>query len=329
MIASLLLVAALFALGVYLSAFFSGSETAYYRLSPIRVMVEAEGGDKPSRRLLTFLRDPAGFVATVLIGNNVANYLVTVASGMTLSLLFANPGDLAEVLLTLCVTPVVFLFGELVPKNTNYLMPLRSLRGKVNLFRAFYYAFFVMSWPLVQLTRLLERLTGGNDADVKTVLGRPQIGDLVAQGQSGGVLTDAQAAMTSRLLSVGAETVGTAVGESPFEFGMPVGSTRRQLLDHAARYGLTDIPLHADGTPGDWVAGVSIGTLLKSEKSPRSLSGPLPRVSAAATKLSAVRRIREARSGYAVVESQGRVVGLVSLSALLQDLLRDPPRSDR
>ena len=318
-------VALLFGVGVYLSAFFSGSETAYYRLSALRVAVEAEAGDRPSRRILWFVRRPAEFVSTVLIGNNVANYVVTLATGIGLGLIVAAPSEAAEIVMTLLVSPIVFLFGELVPKNTNYLMPLRSLRGRISLFRTFYYAFIPLSYPLVRLTKWFEARTGAG-AQSQPLLGRPQIDDLVSHGHVGGLLSDVQAEMTTQLLSVGAETVGDSVTAEDFAFGLPESATRAELLEHARKYGLTDIPLHADGRPGEWTSGVSIGSMLKTIVSPKEAAGPLPKVPASTTKLAAVRRIRDARSGYAVVTERGRVLGLVSLHSLMQSLFREPAK---
>ena len=321
----LLLVAALFGFGIYLSAFFSGSETAYYRLGVLRVAVEAEAGEKASRRILWFIERPAEFVATVLIGNNVANYVVTLATGMGVGLLIASPGEATEIAVTLLVSPLVFLFGELVPKNTNYLAPLSSLKRRVGLFRAFYYGFLPLSMPLVALTAWFERRTGQPPRE-QPLLGRPQIDELVLHGHSGGLLSDVQAEMTTRLLTVGAETVSDAVTAEEFAFGLPVSATREEVLRHAHRYGLTDIPLHETGRPSEWVQGVAIGTILKTNASPAAVAGPLPRIPGTLTKLAAVRRIRAARSGYAVVTHGRTVIGLVSLHSLMQSLFREPPR---
>ena len=65
----------LLAVGVFLSAFFSGSETGFYRASRFRVVLSALDGDRIAKRLLWLVNNPSLFVATTLIGNNVANYL--------------------------------------------------------------------------------------------------------------------------------------------------------------------------------------------------------------------------------------------------------------
>ena len=65
--------------GIFLSAFFSGSETGFYRVSRFRLVLSSLDGDRISRNLLWLINNPSLFVATTLIGNNVANYLTSLA----------------------------------------------------------------------------------------------------------------------------------------------------------------------------------------------------------------------------------------------------------
>ena len=65
----------LFLVGLALSAFFSGSETGFYRMTRLRLVMEASAGDAISRAMLWLANRPSLFVATTLVGNNLANYL--------------------------------------------------------------------------------------------------------------------------------------------------------------------------------------------------------------------------------------------------------------
>ena len=66
-------------LGLLLSAFFSGSETGFYRVTRVRLVLDGRDGDFISRRLLWLTNNPSVFVATTLVGNNLANYLTSFA----------------------------------------------------------------------------------------------------------------------------------------------------------------------------------------------------------------------------------------------------------
>lgn len=92
--AGLLLAAfVLFVIAIRMSAFFSGSETGFYRLNRIRLSIEAQTGNVIAKRLLWFSGMPERFVATALVGNNIANYVATLAIGlMAVALLPENSG---------------------------------------------------------------------------------------------------------------------------------------------------------------------------------------------------------------------------------------------
>jgi len=70
---------ALLLLGIFLSGFFSGSETGFYRASRVRIVIASLDGDRMSKALVKLINNPALFVATTLIGNNVANYVTSLA----------------------------------------------------------------------------------------------------------------------------------------------------------------------------------------------------------------------------------------------------------
>ena len=128
MTTSLLTAAALFVAGIYLSSLFSGAETAFYRISTLRLGFHAAAGRRRSARLLTFAQRPARFVATLLVGNNVANYLTTAAVGVAVGAVAGKGGGgAAEVVATWLISPVVFVCGELLPKRLCYLAPSHFL----------------------------------------------------------------------------------------------------------------------------------------------------------------------------------------------------------
>ncbi len=109
---AILLVLALFFLAA--SAYFSGFETGIYSLDKVRLRISAERGDRRARRIQTLTDDMPGLLATLLCGNN----LVLEGATFAVILLLAQRGmENPEYLATLLMTPTVFIFGEVLPKN--------------------------------------------------------------------------------------------------------------------------------------------------------------------------------------------------------------------
>ena len=102
---------------IFLSAFFSGMETGFYRAARVRLVLDGMSGDKVASSLLWMTNNPTLFVATTLIGNNLANYLASLAVVLGMHLL-ANPAmPFADVMAAIMLAPVVFVYGELLPKK--------------------------------------------------------------------------------------------------------------------------------------------------------------------------------------------------------------------
>lgn len=314
----------LLGIGLSLSAFFSGAETAFYRVSLLRVAAAAQAGDRPSRRILRFIRRPAEFVATVLVGNNVANYLVTVAIGGLLAAVIPIRSDAVEIAGTVLFAPVVFLLGELVPKNVNFLQPLRSLSQKVRLFSVFHYLLRPLSWPLVQLTRLF----GPDDDDLAAGLVRSQLSDVIERGGSEGVLTETQVRLGNALLRTGSQPIAGEVTPIERVEIIDADTSLGDALAIAHRRGLASLILRTAGESGRWVGSVSVGQLLRSSRDetavrPRDLACPLPSLRPETPRLLASQLIRESGSGFALVVSGNEVVGLVDLQSVSRPLLAD------
>ena len=86
----MILVLLLFATGVALSAFFSGSETGFYRVTRVRLLLDWLAGDRLARGLLWTTNHPSVFVATALVGNNLANYIASLAVVMGTQRIYAG-----------------------------------------------------------------------------------------------------------------------------------------------------------------------------------------------------------------------------------------------
>ena len=108
---------ALFVLGALISSAFGGLETACYSLSRLRLFLREHEGDHRAVTLHRELRNMPRLITTLLIGNNLGNYLCSFALTAILSniLHLSDPASIA--FQALLLTPFLFLFGETIPKE--------------------------------------------------------------------------------------------------------------------------------------------------------------------------------------------------------------------
>lgn len=312
----------LFATGLRLSAFFSGAETGFYRASFLRISIDAQAGDATAKRLLWFARNPSSFVATTLVGNNVANYLTTLAIGLGTFALFQTNAEWIDILGTLLVAPLVFVCGELLPKNLYYRAPLYLLRRDVNWLVGFYYLFLVVSFPLIAISKFFEKL-GQAQAD-QTVLGRSRLVHVLSQGHREGILSEVQTRLVRGVMHVAGQSVRSSTTPSDRVLGLEEGASREEILNFARSYGITIVPIRKTNDPHGWFGYVRVVDVSVTRKPISALLHPMPRIPASHGKLEALLELRESGMDCGVVVDGSTVVGVVSEHGLVEQLFRPP-----
>lgn len=320
-----LTVVAAFVVGLLLSAFFSGTETGFYRLSMQRLTLDAQAGDATARQLLWFARNPSYFVATTLIGNNLANYLTTFAIGWGVVLYGSRHSDWLEVLATVLLSPVIFLFGELLPKNVYYRAPMQRLRRDISRFRICFFAFLPASWPLVLVTKLIERLRRSQDRSLEVLFGRSHLARMMTHGHQVGVLSDVQGQLASGLLQIAPQSVTGSMTPVQRIHGVRATATREEIFRFAERHGLPSLSVRRSEHGDDWYGQLSVADLAFSSRPVSALIRPLPRVDHCASKLDALHVMCEARQTHALVVDGERVLGLVSQLSLTEQMFQPAP----
>ena len=198
----MILAGLLFLIGLTLSAFFSGTETGMYRVSRTRLVLDGLSGSRAARGIVWLLNHPAIFVATTLVGNNLANYLTSLAVVMAGAWLFDN-GSLAELLGPMLMTPVVFVFGELLPKYLFFHAPYRLITATRPLLLAATMILMPVSLVLGLLGLGLQRITGQTPFPVRLAMARSELEQILRHGQEAGILAAGQRFLAQRLLEVG------------------------------------------------------------------------------------------------------------------------------
>lgn len=99
------------------SAFFSGSEIAYFALRPAQIDELEEGETPAGKRVGRLLGDSERFLATLLISNNLVNITMVVLLTYAISqTVVFHSAALNFVIQTVFLTFLLLLFGEILPK---------------------------------------------------------------------------------------------------------------------------------------------------------------------------------------------------------------------
>ena len=107
---------------IFLSAFFSSSETALMAVNRYRIRNQADSGNRSARLVLRLLESPDRLLGTILFGNNVANIAASTTATVIGLRLF---GDAGLAYAPLILVFVVLIFAEVAPKTLAAISPER------------------------------------------------------------------------------------------------------------------------------------------------------------------------------------------------------------
>lgn len=311
------------AAGLFLSAFFSGSETGFYRVPRVRLMLDALGGDVVSRALLWLANHASIFVATTLVGNNVANYITSLAIVMATQAAFHGEAHVAELLAPVILAPLLFVYGELFPKNLFLLAPSRLLRRGAPLFVVCVVLFSPVSLLLWMLDRLIRRLVRQSPEPIRLAVARRELRRMIEEGHDVGILRPVQRHLARGIFSMAKRPV--------IEFATPIGhfprvrrdTPKEEVLGLARRHRVAEIPVEEGDGEQRLIGYLRVVDLALHEGDQTPEPRPFLEIPQGEIHLAALMDMQATQQTLArVVDEDGKTVGIVTARGLAEPLFR-------
>jgi CBS domain containing-hemolysin-like protein len=307
--------------GLFLSAFFSGSETGFYRAARIRLVLDALGGDRISRGLVWLSNRPSMFVATTLVGNNLANYMTSLSIVLATVWLLGGGSWFAELLAPIVLAPVLFVYGELMPKYLFLHAPNRLLRRGGPLFLLFTVLFFPVSVLLWVLNRALAWLLGEAPEKIQLRIARRELRGILDEGHDVGIIYPAQKKLASGIFVLADRTVHRHVVPLSSVARARAGMTKSEVCGLARRFKLSEVPIEGADELTGYIRVIDLALGKSSEVGPVR---PLTSISAEDTPIEALMCMHTAQENMArVVDASGQTVGILYASDLWKQMLRE------
>jgi CBS domain containing-hemolysin-like protein len=309
--------------GLLLSAYFSGTETGLYRVSRVRLLLDALGGDWIARGLLWLTNNPTLFIATTLIGNNTANCLVSLGIVLATERIFGFESAMSQLIGPVICAPIIFIYGELLPKSLYYLAPNRLLRVGTPLLFGFGLFFAPLIFMLWIFGRILRKLLGESPEQVRLMLARKELASVLEEGHHAGILKPAQRDLAQGLFSVAHRSVIESAIPATQVVTVRRGASKSEVFRLARRLQMSAIPVKSESHPGGIVGYVRMVDL-KLDGNPRVEEvRPMLKIRSSQTHIDALIQMQNSRESLAqVVDDDGNMVGLLNNHRLIEALFR-------
>lgn len=319
---TMLLLALGFGFCLLCSALYSGSELGFYSLSRVQVDLDARRGLRSARQARWLLRDDAALLITILIGNNLALEVATLLADEAFSELLSSPTQVA-LLTTAVLSPLVFLFGEALPKELFRRRP----HGLLPLATPLVAGSRVVFWPLERLLRglswALERSLGVRPGPGRRAAGRDSVLSYLAEGQRMGALSQRAAALAHNTLAL--RTIPITQAMVPWErvHCLEAEESDQELRESVRRARHSRLPVVS--VQGGVLGYVHQLDVLVADSSVSVLDSlrDLPFVPASCSVAQALSSLRVSGKRAAVVGDSLGPLGLVTLKDLVEEISGD------
>lgn len=328
MTSALLIAAAVIVALILLNAFFSLAETALTAASRARMLSLEKDGDRGAERVIKLNENRERMIGAVLLG---ANFVTIAASAIATTIFGDLYGDAGPIVTALVLTPLLLVFGEVLPKTW-------AITSADKLARA-------VSWPITWMVRLLApvvmavewlvrvclRLIGVRvEEGVDVLAAREEIlGTVDLAAEEGAVEADVRNRLRGAF-ELGDLTVADVMVHRKSMRTIEAGLPSREILAQAMASSHTRMPVWS-GDPENIIGVLHARDLLRAvaEKGRDNVAVEevmrkpwfVPETSWAEDQLAEFLRRREHFA--IVVDEYGALQGLVTLEDIIEEIVGD------
>jgi CBS domain containing-hemolysin-like protein len=311
-------------LGALGSGLFAGLETAIYTINRVRLHVRAHHRLSGAAVLEGLIASPNALIATLLVGVNISNYIMTL--GISAIMSHAGLHGWREVVAEIAVvTPILLIFGEVLPKDVfrshsdvlayPFARLLWLMRGTLH---------YLGLIPLIDAVNwLIRRRLHGSEQPAEISHPRRFVTELMKEGVGHGVITPYQSDMIDRVLRINKMRLDDVMMPWTEVTTVRTNQTCEAIWQLADRSPFARVPLvDVVGRP---IGMIEVNTVLRYDPAGcpplESLAQPLPSFTPDMSLHQALIELQRTKAAMALVKEKGKPLGIVTAKDLVEPIV--------
>lgn len=326
---------------IFLNAFFAMTEIAVISLSPGKLKLLEEEGDKAAPRLLKMVEEPSGFLSTIQIGITLAGYLGSafaaenfsdpltewVYHGLGFQVLPMEVLDvLSVIVITLVLSYFTLVLGELTPKRIAMQKPLEVARFACGVVSALAVVMRPVVWFLSASTNGMLRLLGMKVEAEEAPVTEEEIRMMVDLGEARGTIESEEKEWIKNVFEFGDDMVRDVMTHVSDITAFPIDATDAEIQQTIRETGLSRYPVYDEDIHG--ILGILNAReflLDRMTGSPRPLRELLRPAYFVPDTLKATALLQDMQSRKVhlavAIDEYGETAGLVTMEDLVEEIV--------
>jgi len=310
-------------IGLLLSFFFAGSETAYITTNPLRIEIWIRKKLKSAILANKYFQNPELYLSTTLVGNNLANVLTTTYATVYLISFWD------ETITWVVITFTILLFGEIVPKVLFRMYANIIILKVIYIIRFFNYLLNPLIFFVSRVSIAALKLFKITDSSEEAIFDKKEVMVLVNEAIAAGIVDKEEQKIISRVLTLPDTRVREAMVPRTSLFAIEEKNSMMDLHRLISKSGKTKIPVYRSTI--DNITGVIFFfDLLRKESKISELIRPVRYVPENKKCNELLREFQETNTSIAVVvDEYGGTAGIVTFEDLVEELFGEFDESTR
>jgi CBS domain containing-hemolysin-like protein len=226
---------------LFLKGFFSGSEIAMVNSDKLKLRHQAKLGNRGAALVLRLFKTPDVILGTTLVGTNLATVIISTLGALVFIDLFGSAGDLVSIVI---LTPVLLIFGEVVPKSV-FQQEADNLVGRlIYVLRFFSYVFYPIIFIFSRVARLVTRIVGGGNIPQNMFITREELRVLLDVSESASDPQTIDRKRIRRIMRFSEITVGEAMIPLPDVVGFNEVRNMKEAVRLVMKHGYNRLPVY-------------------------------------------------------------------------------------
>ena len=308
-------------LALLVTALFSAAEMAFIAANRVRLRHLAESGNRTAARYLDAFRQPERVLSTAMMGVTIAH--ITASSVATFALLPLVGGTTA-VVVTIGLTPIMLVFGEVIPKAVArewatalipYLFRVIELASRL---------LAPLTWGATALVGRALRLVGRQPTSTRQFVSREELKLLLQMEPEEADVTSSEAEMIDKIFDLGETTVREVMVPLVDVAALPETASPEDAVRLMTERGFSRLPIYTDRiynmvgmvTAMDLLRRGAVAADLRSLMRSATYAPDTKRID------DLLREMQKARIQLAVVvDEYGGAVGIVTVEDIVEEIV--------